>query len=230
MDHVTVIHHHPWARRGLEQALIASGGFAVTVCASAAAGITAVRERPRTNVLVAYALPALDDLLSGLRQRGHQDVPVALIGDPVTMARCPGPLPPGVSGFLPEEVDPRALCHAVHTMAAGAAVLPLAMLWFSYGQAPGRSLPETSPSAFLTLREREILALIGAGLTNLEISDRLGLTVSTVKAYVSNMYGKIGVDNRVRAALFAHGIAFAPDVVHAPRAPGPGRAPAVPGG
>ncbi len=62
MDHVTVIHHHPWARRGLEQALIASGGFAVTVCASAAVGITAVRERPRTNVLVAYALPALDDL------------------------------------------------------------------------------------------------------------------------------------------------------------------------
>ncbi|MER6390564.1 DNA-binding response regulator [Streptomyces sp. NPDC059382] len=210
MDHVTVIHHHPWIRRGLEQALSETGGFAVTVCSSAGAGIAAVCERPRTSVLAAHALPGLDELLIGLRRQKHQDVPVALIGDPISMAQRPEPLPPGVSGFLPEEVDPRALCHAVHTMAAGAAVLPLAMLWCSFMQAPKRSLHERPPSMFLTLREQEILALIGSGLSNLEISDRLGLTVSTVKAYVSNMYCKIGVDNRVRAALFAHGIDFTP--------------------
>ncbi|MGW3557050.1 hypothetical protein ACWDNT_06695 [Streptomyces sp. NPDC000963] len=43
------------------------------------------------------------------------------------------------------------------------------------------------------------------------------------------MYGETGVDDRVRAALFAHGIAFAPHVVHGPRTPGPGCVPAVPG-
>ncbi|MEU7007245.1 response regulator transcription factor [Streptomyces sp. NPDC046332] len=207
MDHVTLIHHHPWIRRGLEQALTETGEFTVTVCSSAEAGTAAVRDRPRTSVLAADQLPGLDLFLTALRGRELRRVPVALIGDPDSMASRPQPLPPGVSGYFPEGVDPRALAHAVHTMAAGAAVLPLAMLWCSFLPGPKLGGREEKPlPAFLTLREREILALIGGGLTNVEISGRLGLTASTVKAYVSNIYCKIGVDNRVRAALFAHGI------------------------
>ncbi|MFE9562277.1 LuxR C-terminal-related transcriptional regulator [Streptomyces sp. NPDC006487] len=205
MDHVTVIHHHPWIRRGLEQALTETE-FAVSVCSSAEAGIAAVHDRPRTSVLAADGLPGLDRLLTAMGGRELRHVPVALIGDPDTMAQRPQPLPPGVSGFFPEDVEPRALAHAVHTMAAGAAVLPLAMLWCSFMRSPKLGHEEKTPPSLLTLREREILALIGGGLTNVEISGRLGLTTSTVKAYVSNIYFKIGVDNRVRAALFAHGI------------------------
>ncbi|MFD0368425.1 MULTISPECIES: response regulator transcription factor [unclassified Streptomyces] len=217
MDHVTVIHHHPWIRRGLEQALTEKGEFAVTMCSSAEAGIAAVRDRPRTSVLAAAGLPELDRLLTVLGGRELRCAPVALIGDPDNMAQRPQPLPPGVSGFFPEEVDPRALSHAVHAMAAGAAVLPLAMLWCSFMRGPKPGRKEKPVPAFLTLREREILALIGGGLTNVEISDRLGLTASTVKAYVSNIYCKIGVDNRVRAALFAHGIDLPPaPAVYAP--------------
>ncbi|MFF3323465.1 LuxR C-terminal-related transcriptional regulator [Streptomyces sp. NPDC002889] len=202
MAHVTVIHHHPWIRRGLEEALAEAGEFSVTVCSTVEAGIAAVRGRHRTSVLAAHELPSLDQLLSAFREAELRGVPVALIGDPADMLQRPGPLPPGVSGFLPEGAEPRALAHAVHTLAAGAAVLPLTMLWCSVARDP----KEISLPTLLTLREREVLALIGSGLTNQQISDRLGLTAATVKAYVSDVYCKIGVDNRVQAALFAHGI------------------------
>ncbi|MEU9856093.1 response regulator transcription factor [Streptomyces sp. NPDC047974] len=130
-------------------------------------------------------------------------MPVALIGDVASTEWRAAPLPPGVSGFLPEGADPRALAHAVHTLAAGAAVLPLEMLWCS--ALPG--VVAAAPQGLLALREKEVLVLIGSGLTNHQIARRLGLTAATVKAYVSGIYAKIGAGNRVQAALFAHGIA-----------------------
>ncbi len=51
-----------------------------------------------------------------------------------------------------------------------------------------------------------MLVLLGQGLTNQQIGKRLGLGAGTVKSYISAVYTKCGVDNRVQAALFAHGI------------------------
>jgi DNA-binding NarL/FixJ family response regulator len=56
----------------------------------------------------------------------------------------------------------------------------------------------------MTDREREVLALVGEGLSNLEISQRLFLSVGTVKEYVSAILTKLGAANRVRAAVLAH--------------------------
>jgi DNA-binding NarL/FixJ family response regulator len=58
--------------------------------------------------------------------------------------------------------------------------------------------------AAMTDREREVLALLGEGLSNLEISQRLFLSVGTVKEYVSAILTKLGAANRVRAAVLAH--------------------------
>lgn len=60
-----------------------------------------------------------------------------------------------------------------------------------------RELPELSP------REREVLGMIGAGLSNKEIAERLHLGVSTVKTYVSGLMRKTGEQNRVRLAVLA---------------------------
>jgi DNA-binding NarL/FixJ family response regulator len=58
--------------------------------------------------------------------------------------------------------------------------------------------------AALTPREREVLALVGCGLSNAEIGARLFLVEGTVKAYVSAVLSRLGVKNRVQAALLAH--------------------------
>ena len=58
--------------------------------------------------------------------------------------------------------------------------------------------------AVLTPREREVLALVGAGLSNAEVGERLFLVEGTVKAYVSAVLNRLGVKNRVQAAVLAH--------------------------
>jgi DNA-binding NarL/FixJ family response regulator len=68
-------------------------------------------------------------------------------------------------------------------------------------QAPGMRV---SPLDRLTLREREVLGLVAAGADNLQISARLGITERTVKAHVSNLYRKLGVQNRVEMAMMAY--------------------------
>ena len=57
--------------------------------------------------------------------------------------------------------------------------------------------------ALLTYRERAVLRLIGEGLPNREIGERLGLASKTVKNYVSNLLAKLGLDNRTHAAILA---------------------------
>ncbi len=58
--------------------------------------------------------------------------------------------------------------------------------------------------AVLTPREREVLALVGAGLSNAEIGERLFLVEGTVKAYVSAVLSRLDVKNRVQAAVLAY--------------------------
>jgi DNA-binding NarL/FixJ family response regulator len=64
--------------------------------------------------------------------------------------------------------------------------------------------------AALTDREREVLGLIGAGLSNAEIGRRLHLVEGTVKIYVSTILGRLGARNRVQAAIVAHDAGLIP--------------------
>ncbi|MFD0788126.1 response regulator transcription factor, partial [Micromonospora azadirachtae] len=66
------------------------------------------------------------------------------------------------------------------------------------GAAPASALPAT-----LTARERDVLACVGAGLSNREIADRLHLGVTTVKTHVTSLLAKTGAGNRIRLALLA---------------------------
>ncbi|QRN96266.1 response regulator transcription factor [Archangium violaceum] len=86
---------------------------------------------------------------------------------------------------------------------------------------PATRSPERDARAALlgriTEREREVLTLVAAGTDNLQISARLGITERTVKAHVSNLYRKLGVQNRVEMAMVACqlGLARPADAQHA---------------
>lgn len=68
-----------------------------------------------------------------------------------------------------------------------------------------RLQPQTcAPHAALTPRELEVLALIGEGKTNQEISDILFIGIKTTKSHVSSILGKLGVEDRTQAAVYAH--------------------------
>lgn len=114
----------------------------------------------------------------------------------------------GASGFLLKAGDPRELISGVHAVAAGGAYLaPQVARQVISRIGSGRAVREAAAIerlAELTDREREVLALVGTGLSNAEIAGRLFLVEGTVKSYVSAILGRLGMKNRVQAAILAY--------------------------
>ncbi|WP_285515584.1 response regulator transcription factor [Streptomyces sp. NBRC 14336] len=189
------------------QSLSSHGEFAVAGHGDVDEVLAWARTGRRSVVLASRTLPGVGRLLSALRSGDEPEVPVALLGEAGAARPSAVGLPPGACGYLPEDADVGALSHAVHTLAAGAAVLPASWVRQAGAAAVRAEARETGAAPPpLSLREREILVLLGQGLTNQQIGKRLSLSAGTVKSYISTVYAKCGVDNRVQAALFAHGI------------------------
>ncbi|MBL1118586.1 response regulator transcription factor [Streptomyces sp. 110] len=110
----------------------------------------------------------------------------------------------GASGYVLKQIQGSDLVSAVRTMADGQSLLdPSAatrlMARLRGGQRQER--PDALPG--LTQREREILALVGEGLTNRQIGQRLYLAEKTVKNHISRLLAKLGVERRIQAAVIA---------------------------
>src|SRR5690606_23755079 len=114
----------------------------------------------------------------------------------------------GAGGFLLKAGDPRELIAGVHAVAGGAAYLSPKVAHRVITQLAGGRMARGAHArdrvTALTEREREVLALLGAGLSNAEIARRLHIVEGTVKAYVSAILGRLGVRNRVQAAIIAY--------------------------
>ena len=107
----------------------------------------------------------------------------------------------GASGYLLKQVRGAALVSAVRTVAAGGTHFGVA----PPDRAPARPRdPERDRRlASLTEQERTVLGLIGEGLTNRQIGERLFLAEKTVKNYVSALFAKLGMERRAQAAAYA---------------------------
>ncbi|MGW5033376.1 response regulator [Streptomyces nigra] len=111
----------------------------------------------------------------------------------------------GASGYVLKQIQGSDLVSAVRTVAAGQSLLdPSATAKLMARLRQGQE-PEPEPDALpgLTEREREILALIGEGLTNRQIGQRLYLAEKTVKNHISRLLAKLGVERRIQAAVIA---------------------------
>ncbi len=113
----------------------------------------------------------------------------------------------GAAGFLLKDAPADRLVAAVERTAAGEA--PMApqvlarMIDRFVGRAP-RSAPEPASLRSLSPREREVLGLMGTGMSNAEIAERLVVSLATVKTHVRNVLAKLEARDRVQAVLLAH--------------------------
>ncbi|MFB7876705.1 response regulator [Nocardia sp. NPDC056064] len=182
---------------------------AIDVVAEAGDGREAVEltraHRPDV-VLMDVRMPGLDGLTAAAQVRDLAAVIILTTFDEddyVTAA-----LDAGAAGFLLKASDPRELLLGVHAVAGGGAYLSpriakkVIARWDGGGFANGSAA--RARIAGLTERERAVLAGVGRGLSNQDIGAELFVAESTVKAHVSGILRRLGLNNRVQAAILAH--------------------------
>lgn len=217
MIRVLLADDEPLIRAGVRGVLAADAD--IEVVAEAADGREAVelaRGHLPDVVLLDIRMPVLDGLAATTEVLrtvpGTAVVILTTFGEDDYIARALGD---GASGFLLKAGDPRELISGVHAVAGGAAFLSpqvaKRVITRLGGQRVTRESAARQRAAELTEREREVLGLLGAGLSNAEIAARLYLVEGTVKAYVSTILVRLDVRNRVQAAI----VAYEAGLVHA---------------
>jgi DNA-binding NarL/FixJ family response regulator len=151
-------------------------------------------------VLLDVRMPGIDGLtvLERLRER-YPKVRVAMLSavdDPTVVKAA---LSRGASAFIVKHIDPRDLAAAVRQAIEGAVFQPLGLLENGNGKGTENELSK---------RELTILQALQSGLSNKQIAKELFLAEQTVKFHLTNIYRKLGVNNRTEAVRYAfeHGL------------------------
>jgi DNA-binding NarL/FixJ family response regulator len=198
---VLIVDDHPVVRQGLRVLLEVQDG--IEVAGEADDGDTALTlaaSRAPDVILLDLKLPGRDGIavLTELKARDSTARVLVLTSatDPASASLA---MRSGAAGVLYKDVDPDALVRAIRSVHDGHLLL-----------APGAAGPLVrSASASwggmdaLTSREREVLAELAQGRSNREIARALGVAEKTVKAHVSSVLAKLGVQDRTQAALLA---------------------------
>ncbi len=202
-----------------DQALVRAGFRAlldaqhdIEVVGEAADGDEAVRlagrERPDV-VLMDIRMPGTDGLAATRRIVGDDrlgDVHVVILTTFDLDEYVFEALRSGASGFLVKDTEPVELIQAVRVVARGDALLSAGVTRRLIEEYASRAKdPGPSPQLdLLTEREREVMALVGAGLSNEEIAERLYMSPATAKTHVSRSMVKLGARDRAQLVVFAY--------------------------
>ena len=215
MIRVVLADDEPVVRFGVKAVLATARD--VEVVAEAENGSEAVdlvaRHRPDVAVLD-IRMPGLDglDAASLIRDRhpGTATLVLTTFADDAYISRALGE---GAAGFVLKTGDPQEIIAGVRAVATGAAYLsPLVARRVVDQLAHARPKAAAAQRIeVLTARERQVLGLVGAGLSNAEIASRIHVVEGTVKVYVSTILRQLNVRNRVQAAIIAHEAGLIPD-------------------
>jgi DNA-binding NarL/FixJ family response regulator len=201
----------PLARAGLRTLL--ESGDDIEVVGEAAGGAEAVeraREAHPDVVLMDIRMPGLDGLEATRRIVADERLATVRVVILTTFdldEYVYEALRVGASGFLAKDVDPGELRHAVRVVARGDALLSPGVtrrLIAEFAARPAAEPPAARRLEVLTDREREVLALVGEGLSNNDIAQQLYMSPATVKTHVSRIMSKLAVHDRAQLVVVAY--------------------------
>ncbi|MER5709080.1 MULTISPECIES: response regulator transcription factor [Streptomyces] len=207
---VVIADDEPLIRAGIRMILISDPDIEVVgEAADGRAAVEAARAHAADVVLLDIQMPVLDGLsaLPELRRAAPASRVIVLttFGERENVLRA---LEHGCAGFLLKDTAPAELIRAVRAAAAGDAYLSPAATRhvverLATGREAARSEQARARVAALSEKEREVLAVLGEGLSNADAGRRLHMSEATVKTYVSRILAKLDCENRVQAALLA---------------------------
>jgi DNA-binding NarL/FixJ family response regulator len=195
-------------RAGFRVLLEATERIGVVGEAASGEEAVALAQRLRPDVaLIDAALPGLDGVQAIRQIASHSGVAViVLIGSQDDEHSLPA-LRAGATGLLLKDTEPAELVRAVETLARGDALLSPTLtrrVIAELASRPEPAAPSPDLLAELTAREREVVALVGYGLDNDEIAERLVATRATAKTHVSRAMVKLNAHDRAKLVVFAY--------------------------
>jgi DNA-binding NarL/FixJ family response regulator len=197
-------------REGIVEMIRSQPGFKVLAAsADANEALEKVKEAKPDIVLLDFGLENHDSLT--LTATVHADVPQAKV---IVMGLLPMQedvahyVRAGASGFIMKDASFDEFFATIRAVAKGAQVLPSQLTNSLFSQivrnAAVKDKARVVDSVRLTVRERQVIDLLGEGLSNKEISSRLHIAVHTVKSHVHNVLEKLALHSRLEVAAFSH--------------------------
>jgi DNA-binding NarL/FixJ family response regulator len=188
---------------------ILEGEDGIEVVGEAASGEDAVRLTRRLRpevVLMDIQMPGMDGLAATREIVSASAARVVILTTFDLDDYVLGALRAGASGFLVKDTEPAELIHAVRVVARGDALIAPSVTRRLIGEFAARAThPDPGPRlAALTPREREVLGLVAAGLSNDEIGARLVVSPATAKTHVSRILAKTHARDRAQLVILAY--------------------------
>ena len=216
MDRIKVmlVDDHNVVRQGLKLFLATQPD--IQVVAEADNGLTALQEVAQHQpdvVLMDLVMPQLDGIATTQQIKGkYPDVEVIALTSFVEDGQVAAVIKAGAIGYLLKDVQPSELAQAIRAAQRGEVHLhPEAARRLMQAIGPKDEPVHAEP---LTDREIEVLKALSRGESNKQIADTLVVSEKTVKAHVSNILGKLGLQSRTQAVLYAlrHGMVSLSDI------------------
>ena len=202
---VLIADDHEVVRLGIGRLLENQPGIEVVAFANDGAEAVALcAEHAPDVILMDLEMPGVDGIeATRAITRGDDSARVVVLTSFADRDHIAEAIDSGAVGYLLKDADPEELVAGIRAAAAGESPLtPRVALTVV------RELRTAGSTEAISEREREVLALVGAGVPNKQIALRLGISPKTVKSHLSHIFRRIGVADRFEAAMWArrHGL------------------------
>lgn len=188
---IAIADKNPVVRTGLVDLIARDGRFDTKLSVATGGAILEALGSDAVDIaIIGWALPDMTggEVLSEFKRRGISVRTIVYTGEPAQSVLRRS-IKAGAWGFMSKSDEPDVLLEIISSVSHGRVSFPYVDM----------EAARNDPLDVLTVRERELLAALAAGWTNLQIAARIGISRNTVKYHLKNLYDKLDVNNRAMA-------------------------------